>query len=253
MPVDFSSLLGTNKITITKADNFVGLKGGIRTNNSNAMAVDVIKILQDSFPQYLDTNAKVTSTLPDDGNTAQYSPFSNTISAGRVIGDRSTYIDSSGKSRSDLTDAYVTKQGIQNNVSTLLHELYHARITATGTTSYDYSVGGVDWKRAMSDAQKSNFPSVDTSDMASTQLEEFFATATSIDAMRHSGMQLTGRQAELAKNLDAMKSKYPWLQRAIGEQSQPENIKSQQVLGTDTAKAADDNHSVLSSIIDIFK
>jgi hypothetical protein len=186
----------------------------------------IASIVQKAFPEYVkNLNTKVTAQMPEYGVTASYGGLAgDTIKAGKLTeGNITTYTDKKGNSvvggSSDDSDT------VMEGVTTMLHELYHARISKAKIGEFKSPNLGANWKDLVKDAQKLQLPSLG-SGFGGDNLEELLATAVPITQMRAMGMTPTGTWKGHAASIDKLQTKYPWLKKYIADFAKPEQISA---------------------------
>lgn len=235
MPTDWSDFLAGTEPKVAekykKPDHLTFSNALVDTkiDSTNGMRGLVAQIIQKGFPQYVNNNTKVTSTLAESGALASYGGINgDKITAGKLQGDISTYTYK-GK---PVTGAFgATTNDVMEGVEVMLHELFHSRQQGNKAYTPNTSKLGSDWKDLLKDADKAGFPSVGGGFQNGDNLEELLATAVPITEMRNKGMTPTGRFKDIPAALDNLSAKYPWLPDYIKENSNPEDAKAKQLTG----------------------
>lgn len=225
MPVDFSAWLRpadapTDIITFGK-NIYPGAKNVVQ--HIGGKQEEILNILQKNFAANLAmSDAKVTLDKPAEyGTKAAYGGLKgNVIQAGKLTGDTYTYVDPTGKQPTTKRSDYPNeKSDLMDNAFVMLHEIYHANAEKTG---YYGNKLGSNWKELLADAEKARFPSVGTGIGGGDNLNEFLASATTVQAMQSKGLSLGDKYKNLAPELDKLKEKYSWMQDWLDTYQRPE-------------------------------
>lgn len=226
MPVDFSKYLETNKLV--EGNTEFPLDGSKSITNTNALGDLVAKILQTSFPAYVNnTNTKVTADEPKDFyTTAEYGGLAgDTIKLGKVEGRITTFLDPKGAPKLREGAVGATSNDVIEALGVTMHELMHARFASSKVDSFGINLGK-DGHQLLKDANEAGFPSLGSTIFYGDSLNEFLASAIPARQMLDRGMTPTGVIGRAAKMLPDLIKKYPWLNDYMNTYSVPETANS---------------------------
>lgn len=181
-------------------------------------------LMENYFNDYVTaSDAKINRKVPDRAVAETGGILGNNISAGNLGNQvRTEYSDArTGKFTSSKQP---DMDKIYEDLSVLLHEVQHTRLSSSKDPKIMSYGAGEDWRKLLEDKDVGEaFPSVGSKVFAGDNLDEFLASALVLDDMTARGIPVKGRMEKAAKLLPELKKRYEWLPSYLKSQRFPES------------------------------